>query len=282
MAFEDPQYIPELSPSDPPNTDPVAQSASHLRGIKLSIQQSFPNFEGNVTTPKVVSKSEDALNDCAEKSQNESVSGQWSFSARMTWDAAPALAYQVPLESWDAGASTRATLIKRDEWLQVGDVTDGVYTDVRYVVPDVNRHRFYVNGFSSEPFQVAAAAFGGALVKTFDNSEFAKVGYRNPPIRALVGGAYTLAQSDEGQIVHCASGSNVITVDQLEAQTTITIVNRSGNDVLLAQGTAAVEALVGGETLTTSLVVATGSVVTLYWATAGLVLMWGGGITGTA
>ncbi len=43
MALDNAQFIAELSPTDPPGTDPLNQGDDHIRTVKLAVQQSFPN-----------------------------------------------------------------------------------------------------------------------------------------------------------------------------------------------------------------------------------------------
>jgi hypothetical protein len=44
MAFEDASYIWELVASNPPGTDPLSEGDNHIRSVKLSLLQSFPNM----------------------------------------------------------------------------------------------------------------------------------------------------------------------------------------------------------------------------------------------
>ena len=79
MGLEQANYIPELNPANPTGADPKSEGDNHLRLTKGAIKGSFPNFVGNTTTPKAVSKTEDEINDCAEKSIAETVTGAWEF-----------------------------------------------------------------------------------------------------------------------------------------------------------------------------------------------------------
>lgn len=49
MPLEDANFISELNPVNPPNTDPVAQGASQIRVTKKAVFQSFPNIDAEVS-----------------------------------------------------------------------------------------------------------------------------------------------------------------------------------------------------------------------------------------
>lgn len=49
MGLNNADYVDGLNPNDPGYNDLVANAASHVRAIKRSMQQTFPNIDGAVT-----------------------------------------------------------------------------------------------------------------------------------------------------------------------------------------------------------------------------------------
>jgi len=111
------------------------------------------------------------------------------------------------------------------------------------------------------------------------NSQDKKVGFRNPSGRVITG-AITLLQSDEGQILQCNTGIVSITVDVLEIDTTITILNRTDDDVQLLAGSATLEWYSGSGSFEGGDRVLTGrSVVQVHYRDSTAVSLWGNGIS---
>jgi len=49
MALETFQYIDDLNASNPTATDNVSQGDDHIRGIKTTLKNTFPNVTGAIT-----------------------------------------------------------------------------------------------------------------------------------------------------------------------------------------------------------------------------------------
>lgn len=78
MALENAQFIPELVETNPDGTDLASTLDNHDRVIKTAVKGSFPAFVGTTGSPKFVNKTEDEVNDCAEKSKDEDILGNWT------------------------------------------------------------------------------------------------------------------------------------------------------------------------------------------------------------
>lgn len=85
MGLESGTYIPELVITNPVGaSDPKSAGDDHLRLIKKTLLNTFPNFVGTAGVPKSVSLSEDQINDAALKSAVAIVSALWDFTTEPT------------------------------------------------------------------------------------------------------------------------------------------------------------------------------------------------------
>ena len=82
MALENANFIPELVETNPDGTDLASTLDDHHRTTKRAVKGSFPAFVGTTGTPKSVNKSEDQINDCAEKSADEDILGAWTIQTQ--------------------------------------------------------------------------------------------------------------------------------------------------------------------------------------------------------
>ena len=89
MPLEVANFIPELVETNPAGTDLASTLDNHDRVIKTAVKGSFPAFVGTTGAPKSVSKTEDQLNDGAEKSANETISGDWDYTGALSKDGSP-------------------------------------------------------------------------------------------------------------------------------------------------------------------------------------------------
>ena len=79
MGLETGNYIPELDENNPLGGDAVSQGDDHLRLIKRAIINSFSGFEGSSATPKSVTLTEDQINDAALQAADAIITGEWTF-----------------------------------------------------------------------------------------------------------------------------------------------------------------------------------------------------------
>jgi len=105
MPIDPSNYIGELLISEPGDSDDLSEGANQIRTTKRSVKNSFPNFVGTTATPKTVNKTEDQLTDCAEKSQAETIGGQWTFSARLILNNGSRVPNSVDYECENAAAT---------------------------------------------------------------------------------------------------------------------------------------------------------------------------------
>ena len=77
-------FIKDLVLGTPPGTENISSGDDHITGIKGAVVGSFDGFEGVTATPKTVTKTEDQINDLAEKSlDTENITGDWEFSGEV-------------------------------------------------------------------------------------------------------------------------------------------------------------------------------------------------------
>lgn len=80
MPLETGDFIPELDDNNPLGADNVSLGDDHMRLIKRCVTGSFPAFVGTAAVPKSVTKTEDQINDLAEKSAPQTISALWTFT----------------------------------------------------------------------------------------------------------------------------------------------------------------------------------------------------------
>lgn len=108
MGLESASFIPELVPTNPLGSDPKSEGDNHLRLTKTAVQGSFPGFVGTVGTPKSVTKTEDQINDLAEKSTTN------IFTAQQNFEATVLLANNIALQGRDVGDTTNVQFVSID------------------------------------------------------------------------------------------------------------------------------------------------------------------------
>ena len=267
MPLESGNLIPDLDANNPLGADPKSEGDDHLRLVKRCVLGSFPGFVGTTAVPKSVTLTEDQINDAALKSEVQTISGQWTHSASVT------LANDVSLRGTESGATARGLIkITTVDVFQLGN--SQIDTESRALGSESH----LIGGTEVADFVSRAA---GSLLLRDINGGTLKAAFRNPG-STNQNDAYTFVQADEGQIIRKTSGVTFnYTVPQLEAGTTITVLNDSANNpITLIEGAGvSMDAMVGGAELTAPLTVALGSVVQLYWVNATTVKVWGGGIS---
>ena len=91
MGLESSNFIPEMDDNNPLGGDPKSEGDDHIRLTKRSVLGSFPGFVGTTAAPKSVTKTEDQINDLAEKSATQTITGVWTHEANIILDAANAV-----------------------------------------------------------------------------------------------------------------------------------------------------------------------------------------------
>ncbi len=106
-----------------------------------------------------------------------------------------------------------------------------------------------------------------------------KVGFRGPAWRSKTSD-HALVQDDEGTILNSSVAGITYTLDQLEAFTTVRIVNRSSGNITIAEGAGVtLSTRLGGSVLTGNRTVASHSVVEISYRSSTQVDMFGNGIS---
>lgn len=260
MALETGSHIAELDDTNPPGTDPKSQGDDHLRLVKRCVQGSFPAFVGDTATPKSVALTEDQINDAALQSEAALIAGPW------------VLVNAAPLFGRNAADDASAELVEinaADLVLLGSNLFNGR-------VQSLTELLFRVGGANIA--RVIPRADGAMEIRDRGNA-YKQVGFRNPGFNNQTG-AYTLLQTDEGQIVRKGSGvASTYTIPTLDEFTAITVMNESANDLTLLASGVTIKAFLGGSTLGSPLTIAANSIVQLYWRSAVDVSVWGNGIS---
>ena len=76
-------FIKDLDAAEPDGGDNISEGDNQITGIKAAVLGSFTGFEGTTAAPKAVTKTEDEINDLAEKSAAQQIDGSWTFTAQL-------------------------------------------------------------------------------------------------------------------------------------------------------------------------------------------------------
>lgn len=266
MGLEIANFIPELVPTNPDGADNVSAGDDHLRTLKTAILGSFPAFVGDTATPKSVTLTEDEINDAAQKAAAAIISGAWEFTT------SPKLANAVPFLGRDFADANDVELLE----INAGDLCLLGSNLFNGRVQSLSELLFRVGG--SNIARVIPRADGAMEIRDRSNV-YKQVAFRNPGFNNQTG-AYTLLQTDEGQLVRKGSGvAATITVPTLDEFTSITVMNESANDLTLAESGVTLKAFLGGSNIGSPLTIAPDSIVQLYWRSTLQVSVWGNGIS---
>ena len=243
MPLETGNFIPELDDNNPLGADNVSLGDDHIRLLKRCVQGSFPAFVGNTGTPKSVTKTEDEINDTAEKSVAETIGGAWSFSVSIdfaggitaldydgiaaadlldksaaetisgayTFAAAPKLVNGIALLGRNAANDADHTLLQLD----AGDIVRVGNFPLDAVFQFQDTASFQDNiGFTARAVTRAA---GGWLVAD-TQGVLKKAGFRNGDVITITAD-HTITQDNEGQYLRMNGANNAISFPGLEAGT---------------------------------------------------------------
>ena len=273
MPLESGDFIPELNANNPLGGDPKSEGDDHLRLVKRCTLGSFPAFVGNAGAPKSVTLTEDQINDAAQKSAAQTISGAWRFDSNVL------LGNSISMFGRNVADDTSFNVAKvnASNQVEIGQAA-GPLGSTQYLVPGGLSHQFFSG--VDEVARFSSLAIGSILVTDLGGL-FKKCGFRNPTTNQQ-NDPYTLQQSDESRIVRNSSGAaNTYTVPQLESFTTIIVINDDTNSTVTLEAGSGVTmtALVGGTRVSAPITVDQDSVVQIYWVNATLVLVWGNGIS---
>lgn len=170
MALETGTFISELTQTNPLGSDPKSQGDDHLRLIKKTILNTFPNFVGTTGVPKSISLSEDQINDAALKSAAATISGVWDFTTNFQIDGVDILTGAIPVSgTWDFTGDPTIDSIEIGFKTVPQNIQNGNYT---LVLTDSGKHIFKSAGGAGETITIpanASVAFPTGTAVTFVN-----------------------------------------------------------------------------------------------------------------
>ena len=267
MPLESGDFIPELNANNPLGNDPKSEGDDHLRLIKRATLGSFPGFVGTTAVPKSVSLTEDQLNDAAQKSAAENISGAWEFLENLTLDDEKALIGQ--------DSSGFGQFLARMAGLVATFGTTGRDTRIDGSTEIEQR----IAGVISA--KAVPTADGGLLVADIDNAQ-KKAGIRNPTRRTFGGGTHAAAQNWEGQVIDFTSATPDINFGVLTTGLSfiMTFSGGAGTKRLLENGTNILWFDGSGGAPTSGARNVTGAaVIQVYYANTVTPYIWGTGLS---
>ena len=279
MPLESGTLIPDLNQNNPLGADPKSEGDDHLRLVKRCVQGSFAAFVGTTATPKSVSLTEDQINDAALKSEAQTVSGAWDFDGEATFNVAPRLLNDIPLNGRNAALDAVIPLIKLNasNQVEIGTTVAGLGS-TQIKVPTGFSHQVFSG--ADELARFLPIVSGGMLVT--DRLGFLKkAGFRNPSLQTFSSNR-TLLQDDEGRVLQVTNNVPDLTIDQLEAFTTSTVIATGSACRILKGNVTNFRWLDGSGSLTviaTGVNVTEGSVVQIYYSSTVTMYVWGNGIS---
>lgn len=272
MGLEVAAFIPELVEANPDGADPVSQGDDHIRTLKTAIKGSFPAFVGTTATPKSVAYTEDQLNDAALKSAVQTIAGKWTYTIAPIMSGGIEVANNRAITGRNVADDADLQMIFMDpnNICQVGSALSAVRVNA------LTSGELW-NGVDRSCTWLPRAD-GSLLVRDMGGFD-KKAGFRNPGARGATG-VDAILQSDEGAIVQCDAGIVSITVNILEANTTVTILNRTDDDCTIIVGTATLEWYDGGGAFQSGNRVLKGrGVAQLHWRATSAASIWGNGLS---
>jgi hypothetical protein len=180
------------------------------------------------------------------------------------------------------GGTTALGLVSTTAGFTALDITDGQAGTRRWEIisgyPAVGAFCLY--DATAAATRLSIDTSGNTSIQDGSGNSY-KAGFRELPLNLQTGTTYTLVQNDNNKSVYMnAAGAQTLTVPSLAANTIITVlcdggagqtVSRSGVSLYWFPGSA--------RSADANRTVANGSVYTLWWYSATVVLMWGNGIT---
>ena len=261
MALETGDHIAALDPNNPLGSDPKSEGDDHIRLLKRATQGSFPAFVGTIAVPKSVTLTEDQINDAAQKSAAQRITGVW------IWEN------DVGLNGRNAADDSDFNFIKvtSADLVLLGDALADA--ELR----GLSNIDLAIGGVLSAA--IVSLALGGLLVSDLGGTG-KKAGFRNPTNETFSTNQ-TPDQTWEGTNRQCTGSSPTVTIDQLEAFTAFRIMT-TGSGITIARGDVTnLRWLDGSGNLNaiTSALIARGSVVEVYYQSATTAYIFGNGIT---
>ena len=274
MPLEAGDFIPELNANNPLGSDPKSEGDDHMRLIKRCTLGSFPGFVGNAGTPKSVSLTEDQINDLAQKSAAQTISGAWFYEADIL------LANDVAINADTTTPVVKAMLkMTSGSIRQFGD-DDNITSAYR-----ANQHEFYRPDAALTVRRVASTTTpeaGSWLIRDIALQD-KKTGFRNPTRITRGAGTHSADQSWEGQTIDFTSATPDLNLPVLETGTSFLLVFSSGagQKRILENGTNILwfDGATSGSPPSGTRLINGPSVVQVYYANTVTPYIWGNGIS---
>lgn len=269
MPLEAGDFIPELNANNPLGSDPKSEGDDHMRLIKRCTLGSFPGFVGNSGSPKSVTLTEDQINDAALKSEAQVISGAWDFSGNLRLLQGASILARNFADDGDFG------LIEREAVNNQINIGADTAADILYrSANSQTSHRWFSGG----------TEFGrcgnAGLFGLDDIGVMRQMGMLRPPLVSEGADFDIDVGLHRGVVIQLSSPGNfTVSVPQLQSSMSWVMLNRSGNNVTIAEAGSSVRVLAGGSELLAPHTIANNSVVQCYMINSTFCSMWGNGIS---